>query len=274
MDGDGVADVPDSAGAFGFVVLLDREHRRRGPSPVGFLGRAWCFSVRSPVMDTSLGATLRLPDDHEKRGWRSLLSRRALWLGLGPWFGFLVVAGIYLTLGGIDWVLVRILSDDRLAAWRQVTNWGPNRPGVDILVIGVVAYGWVVVALAAARRAFTRGRLWKSICRGLLTAGGFLGSLMGGFWAATSVFRAYFFDPRIAQVLLIAGVSVFLLGGCGPPPTVGEVHRRELFQAMMMAWVLGLALVWRWLARESPFEAECRLQDPRSSWQLPLAQCA
>ena len=196
------------------------------------------------------GATLRLPDDHEKRDWRSLLSRRALWLGLGPWFGFLVVAGIYLTLGGIDWVLVRILSDDRLAAWRQVTNWGPNRPGVDILVIGVVAYGWVVVALAAARRAFTRGRLWKSICRGLLTAGGFLGSLMGGFWAATSVFRAYFFDPRIAQVLLIAGLSIFLLGGCGPPPTVGDVRRRELFQAMMMAWVLGLALVWRWLARE------------------------
>ncbi len=34
--------------------------------------------------------------------------------------------------------------------------------------------------------------------------------------------------------------------------TYGEVRRRELFHAMLVAWVLGLALMWRWWARAGP----------------------
>ena len=37
--------------------------------------------------------------------------------------------------------------------------------------------------------------------------------------------------------------------GCASTITYGEVRRRELFHAMLVAWVLGLALMWRWWSR-------------------------
>ena len=77
---------------------------------------------------------------------------------------------------------------------------------------------------------------------------GFVGSLFGSFWAVTEAWRSYFFDPRVAGMVLGA-MSVALIGGCADQPTVGQVHRRELFGAMLMAWVLGLALAWRWWSR-------------------------
>ncbi|HWE36596.1 MAG TPA: hypothetical protein VG406_08520 [Isosphaeraceae bacterium] len=51
--------------------------------------------------------------------------------------------------------------------------------------------------------------------------------------------------------LLIAACAAALLSGCGPT-TVGDLRRRDLFDAMLMAWVLGLALLWRWWARPRP----------------------
>ncbi len=75
----------------------------------------------------------------------------------------------------------------------------------------------------------------------------FLGTLFGTFWAVTAGWRSFFFDPRVAPVVL-AALTLLLLGGCGTP-TVGEVRRRELFHALLMAWVLGLALLWRWWSR-------------------------
>jgi hypothetical protein len=196
------------------------------------------------------GATLRLSDDALKRSVRSLLGRRAIWLGLGPWLGFLVLGSLVLASEGVDRVLSLVLAPSRLDAWRRATSFGRLPRWAEGLLIAFLAYAWLLVAWAAGRRARRQLRLWSSIARGLVVAIGFLGSLMGGFWAATSIFRTYFFDSRVAKVILIAGVSAFLLSGCGPPPTVGDVRRRELFQAMMMAWVLGFALVWRWLARE------------------------
>jgi hypothetical protein len=39
--------------------------------------------------------------------------------------------------------------------------------------------------------------------------------------------------------------------------TYGEVRRRELFHAMLVAWVLGLALMWRWWEPEPDATAQC-----------------
>ncbi len=77
---------------------------------------------------------------------------------------------------------------------------------------------------------------------------GFVGSLIGTFWAITEVWRGYFFDPRTMPIL-VAATSLALMAGCGGTVTYGEVRRRELFQALLMAWLLGLALTWRWWSR-------------------------
>jgi len=77
---------------------------------------------------------------------------------------------------------------------------------------------------------------------------GFVGSLIGTFWAVTEAWRDFFFDPRVMPITL-AALSLALMSGCSNTLTAGEVHRRELFNAMLMSWVLGLALAWRWWSR-------------------------
>jgi len=42
------------------------------------------------------------------------------------------------------------------------------------------------------------------------------------------------------------------MSGCASTITYGELRRRELFHAMLIAWVLGLALMWRWWSRPRP----------------------
>lgn len=40
------------------------------------------------------------------------------------------------------------------------------------------------------------------------------------------------------------------LAGCGPS-TKGELRRRQLTNGLLLAWVLGLAMLWRrWVRRE------------------------
>jgi hypothetical protein len=194
------------------------------------------------------GATVSLPDDPDRRGWRSLPSRRAIWIVVGPWIGFFTFWMGYYTIQAVDWTLARVVSPARLAVWRGSLSVSNAKVWLIYAVLIGWAYGWLIVAIAAGRRARQRGQLVRSIQRGLATALAFLGSLLGGFWAATSAFRSYFFDPRIPQILLIASVGL-VISGCGNP-TVGDIRRRELFHAMFMAWVLGLALIWRWLARD------------------------
>ena len=79
-------------------------------------------------------------------------------------------------------------------------------------------------------------------------AAAFVGSLFGSFWAATSMWRSYFFDARFVPLALLA-VGLAVMSGCAAPITYGDMRRRELFHAMLVAWVLGLALMWRWWSR-------------------------
>jgi len=86
----------------------------------------------------------------------------------------------------------------------------------------------------------------------------FVGSLFGSFWAATACFRSYFSDSRLMPLVAVA-VGLALMSGCAGTITYGELRRRELFHAMLVAWVLGLALMWRWWSRARP-----RRRAPRS----------
>ncbi len=115
---------------------------------------------------------------------------------------------------------------------------------------GIVAYGWLWPAWAALRRAKRIGESWRAFYRGVTVAFAFVSSLFGSFWAATSLLRSYFFDPRIVPLLLIA-VGLAVTSGCTTSISYGEVRRRELFHAMLIAWTLGLALMWRWWSRGS-----------------------
>jgi hypothetical protein len=65
------------------------------------------------------------------------------------------------------------------------------------------------------------------------------------------VWRSYFFDPRVMPLVALA-LGLVLLSGCSSTITHGEMRRRELFHAMLVAWVLGLALMWRWWSRRRP----------------------
>jgi hypothetical protein len=195
------------------------------------------------------GATIDLPDTPGLRGPKGWLSRRSLWVAVGPWVGFLVGFAALLGFLLVEW------------AYPPIRNWSlPTIPDVwwtrwlaMLLIwglgVGGLAYGWLIVAWAAFRRARRLDRLRRSLAKGLAVAVGFVGSLFGSFWAITEGWRDYFFDPRIAPVL-VAAMSLALMSGCAR--TVGEVRRQELFQAMLTAWLLGLALAWRWWSRSRP----------------------
>ena len=203
------------------------------------------------------GATLGLPDEPTERRWpRSWLSRRWFWVAVGPWAGFLVWVAIV-------WVVkeVAALVPDNTpapvanpapppAAW---TNTHPWSSAVLFwlafaFVVATLCYGWLGFAFVAVRRARRLGTARESVRRGLAVSAAFAGSLFGGFWAVTEWWRNYFFDARIVPVLL-AAVSLAALCGCGGTITYGEVRRRELFHAVLLAWTFGLALLWRWWAR-------------------------
>ena len=201
------------------------------------------------------GATAGLPDE-SKRSWLGAgLTRRAGWVAVGPWIGFVFWAGVYWILVGLDkladlafpgwvrepWIGWPQLDPAGWAAW--AIGWS-----VGIIFFGSLAYGWLIPARAAVRRAKRAGRRGEAVRRGLATMVAFVGSLFGSFWAATEAWRGFFFDPTVMPIML-AALSVAFLSGCSHTLTEGEIRRRELFNAMLMAWVLGLALIWRWWSR-------------------------
>ena len=119
---------------------------------------------------------------------------------------------------------------------------------VTVILVGIFAYGWLWPAWAALRRAGRIGLWRRALYRGTVTALAFVGSLFGSFWAITSAWRSFFFDPRVMPMIALA-LSLVVLSGCAAPVTYGEMRRRELFHAMLLAWVFGLALIWWWSSR-------------------------
>jgi hypothetical protein len=223
-----------------------------GPDPHDWGWGLWIVML-GPLLGYGFlaGATVDIPDDlgPSCRGLRRLLSRRAVWVAIGPWSGFLFWCGVYFGIAAI----VRLLPDNQKpnAYFPQLQGtWVEAVLGWFIIavVVGILSYAWLWPARAALRRASRIGRLRWVVYRGLLTATAFVGSLFGSFWAATSIWRSYFFDPRIVPLVGVA-VSLVVISGCGSPITYGEVRRRELFHAMLVAWVIGLALMWRWWSR-------------------------
>jgi hypothetical protein len=223
--------------------------KSHGPDPRDWDWATWLV-LTGPLLGYAFlaGATLDLPDDPDRKGFRKWLSKRSVWVGVGPWVGFLAWQGIDQSCRAFHWTI----PDVREWRWLFFPQlWQGEWFGWALfvaLLLFLIANAWVFVACAALRRARRLGQLRRSITRGLAVAVGFVGSLFGTFWAITEAWRSHFFDPRIMQTL-IAVATLALMAGCAAPETYGEFRRRELFQAMLMAWLLGLALAWRWWSR-------------------------
>lgn len=220
-----------------------------GPDPRDWGWPAWLI-LAGPLVGYGFlaGATIDLPDDEIRRGWRGRLARRSLWVAVGPWSGAIALGSIYLGLVALAWAYppgqAWSLPFPSLPDWAKAVM-------VISLFIAPLGFGWLVVAWAALRRARRLGRARRSLAKGLGVAVAFVGSLFGSFWAITEAWRGYFFDPRIVPAI-VAAASLALMLGCANTETYGEVRRRELFQAMLPAWLLGLALAWRWWSRSRP----------------------
>jgi hypothetical protein len=149
------------------------------------------------------------------------------------------------------WSAMNLLPDyswGKLVSWRgtsidMVLSWVTT-----VIVLGIAAYGWLWPAWAALRRAGHIGLWRRALYRGVVTALAFVGSLFGSFWAITSAWRSFFFDPRVMPMIALA-LSLVAMSGCSSTVTYGEMRRRELFHAMLLAWVFGLALIWWWSSR-------------------------
>jgi hypothetical protein len=223
---------------------------RMGPDPRAWGWVTWIIML-GPLLGYGFlaGATVDLPDDlgPSSRGLRRLLARRTVWVAIGPWCGFLFLAAVFFgySLLGLGNLIIDLhVPESWRGSWAETVFWW----ALGLLLGGILSCGWLWPARAALRRAARIGRLRGTLYRGLLMAMGFVGSLFGSFWAATSIWRSYFFDPRVVPLVAVA-VSLAVMSGCGSPITYGEVRRRELFHAMLVAWVLGLALMWRWWSR-------------------------
>jgi hypothetical protein len=208
-------------------------------------------------------ATLQAPEEVGRpvRGRLGrLLARRGLWVAIGPWSGFLFWTGIYFGLDFLDKLIPATLRPNVapsrwLSEIRAHWFWGWVGAVVEwilfVLFWGTLAYGWLWPAWAALRWGARIGRWGRALYQGLVGAVAFVGSLFGSFWAITSAWRSFFFDPRVMPLVAL-GLGLVLLSGCSSTITYGEMRRRELFHAMLVAWVLGLALMWRWWSRRRP----------------------
>lgn len=243
--------VPTLAGTLSYEVLNISFFERSGPDPYDWDWSKWLL-LTGPLLGYGFlaGMTLGLPDDPSRRGIRGWPARRSLWVGVGPWIGFLSAAAVFyagsLVASGVSRAFPEGLGWTGVSFPQWLSEW---LGWIAQWALGAwLAYGWLVVARAAIGRARRLDRLGQSIARGLIASIGFVGSLFGSFWAITASWRSYFFDARIVP-FLVASAGLLMMSGCGGTITYGEVRRRELFGAMLTAWLLGLALAWRWWSR-------------------------
>jgi hypothetical protein len=225
-----------------------------GPDPYDWDGSRWVILV-GPLLGYGFlaGATIGVPDDPDRRGVRGWLARRAVWVAVGPWVGFLAWAAIFVGYSWLSGLVPAIKNFSPFQAMEQKWPWIGWAVGwlMGIGVVATLSYGWVPLAVAAVRRAGRSGCRRRAIERGLAMALGFVGSLFGAFWALVESMRSVFFDARIVP-LLLAAVGLAMVSGCASSITYGEVNRRELFHAMLLSWMIGLALLWRWWGRPRP----------------------
>jgi hypothetical protein len=232
---------------------------RFGPDPLSWGWMTWVVML-GPLMGYGFlaGATVDLPDDLDqpRRGWRGILARRSLWVAAGPWCGFVVLALLFLSFRFVETQFPGLAKPSVPQSWQgswveTVLNWV-----FTVVFVATLAYGWLWTGWSALRRAASIGRLRRAFYRGLGVALAFVGSLFGSFWAATSWWRSYYFDSRLP--ILIAVIALSMTPGCAESITYGELRRRELFHALLVAWVLGLALMWRWWSRRRPGQPPTR----------------
>lgn len=236
--------VPTLLGGLFYQTLNFSLGDRGGPDPSEWDWGRWAVLI-GPLVGYGFlaGATLRLMDEAEPRRIRRWLGKRSLWVAIGPWIGFLSGAALIYLLSTVEsWVPEQ--TRDRIRQSFSASTWG----AIGIACLAWAAYGWVLIAFLVLRRARRRGQMSKSLWGGLVAAVAFVGSLFGTFWAITAAWREYFFDKRIMPLLLVA-TSLGISTGCASQVTYGEVRRRELFQALLTAWLLGTALAWRWWSR-------------------------
>jgi hypothetical protein len=239
---------------------------RDGPDPHDWGWGTWLLML-GPLIGYGFlaGSTADVPDvvSGPKKGVRRVVARRAVWVAMGPWAGFLLMVGVFL-----GWFHLGLFSRiDALASWRETWTYAVLSWAWMVILIGIFAYGWLWPAWAALRRARRIGHWRRALYRGLVTALVFVGSLFGSFWAITAAWRGFFFDKRVMPMVAVA-ISLVVVSGCAAPVTYGEMRRRELFHAMLLAWVFGLALIWWWSSRRRrrlPRQGDGDPGDRRSS---------
>lgn len=227
---------------------------RQPPDPRDWAWWTWVVEL-GPLLGFGFlaGATLDLPDPPtDRRGPVAWLSKRSVWVALGPWSGPAWVAALSLWFQGLP-PLPRAVADRLGGAERWLSEVGAGPvlgTGFFALLVALIGYAWLWPAWSVVRRARAAGpgRAWRAVRRGIGVALAFVASLFGTFWAVTEAWRGFFFDPRVVPVVL-AGLSLVALEGCASPVTVGDVRRRELFRALLLAWVFGLGLLWLWWSR-------------------------
>ncbi len=193
------------------------------------------------------GATqpVRHDDGFPKKPLAHLARSPVLWLAVGPWIGFLVYAALLTLLHLLNLSYSHITGQSL-----EMPSWSPPEPWSWIVAVAwfglTLCYAWIWVALPLCIQSRRAGRLGTALRDGFLTLGIFLATLFGGFWTLTEAFREFFFDKRLAPFLVLTALSCVAAAGCAAPETLGDVRRRDLFEALLVAWVAGLALIWRW----------------------------
>ncbi len=202
------------------------------------------------------GATVDLPDDVAPFAvrWRRLAARRSVWVAIGPWWGSLVLFAVLYAVGYLmsQFPAGPIRGPDEAAYWQgtwveAVLVWIAWALGWALLVFLTVtwSYGWLWPAWAALRAGGANWPVPPRVLPRPRRCAGFRRLALWQFLGGHLIWRSYFFDPRVVPLLIVA-LGLAVTSGCGSTITYGEVRRRELFHAMLVAWVLGLALMWRW----------------------------
>ena len=168
-----------------------------GPDPFDWDWIKWLLALGPLIGYGFLAGTTWGIEDGEVKGWWSVWSRRAIWVGLGPWLGLWILMATAMTLG----IAVRILAACGFDPHGPSAPSWPFGPKVNeaLVVVACVAVslGWLPIARAALRRARMSGRIRSAWRTGLILAAAFLATLFGCYWCVTSFWGDYFFDATI-----------------------------------------------------------------------------